>query len=422
MMTGLDSHDVPAFLLKLVDLLDSPNLQDYISWSKDGKSFIIYNPTSFSKHVLPMYFKHNKLASFIRQLNLYGFRKAVTVDSADHLFHESVVFQHPLFVKENPEFLPLIKRKIPQAKPQNSSPIDKKLSNAVDKLRTEQDKTTTSISALRQENDDLWREVVLLRQKHSQQQKITDHVIKFLLNFLQRQGKSGKRKFPLMIGSEMSENDLTPRSKIAQKSPDPLMIKKSKSQSLIKQVPLKKVLHEKSCNNRKKNVYPDSSEVSFEKLQSAGKNALLPNQLLIDDNDDDRSSDYLDVTTSAKTNSPKFDLLGQSDKDEPSCSSSDLSLNKPLSIQTLQQRLSNDETIKLDCDLIQELFYGTIDITSPRLFDETLSPHSSSQFVTGSEVVRYNSDGNLIKLCEELADEEKNEYSDLSEFCEVINE
>ena len=58
----------------------------------------------FTNMVLPKYFKHKNLPSFIRQLNMYGFTKTV-MDSNVH------DFCHPYFRKDRKELLAKIKRK-----------------------------------------------------------------------------------------------------------------------------------------------------------------------------------------------------------------------------------------------------------------------------------------------------------------------
>lgn len=65
------------FLTKTYQLVDDPAVNDLISWNEDGSGFIIWRPAEFARDLLPKYFKHNNLSSFVRQLNTYGFRKVV---------------------------------------------------------------------------------------------------------------------------------------------------------------------------------------------------------------------------------------------------------------------------------------------------------------------------------------------------------
>jgi hypothetical protein len=63
-----------AFIHKLYNMLEDPNIQHLISWSPTGESFVMSPSTDFSK-VLSQYFKHTNISSFVRQLNMYGFHK-----------------------------------------------------------------------------------------------------------------------------------------------------------------------------------------------------------------------------------------------------------------------------------------------------------------------------------------------------------
>lgn len=47
----------------------------YIGFSIDGNALEIRDVTLFSEKILPKYFKHKNISSFIRQLNMYGFEK-----------------------------------------------------------------------------------------------------------------------------------------------------------------------------------------------------------------------------------------------------------------------------------------------------------------------------------------------------------
>ena len=65
----------PLFLCKVWQLVNDETNDKLVSWSFSGNSFIIHDPAKFAKQVLPNYFKHQRVDSFIRQLNMYGFRK-----------------------------------------------------------------------------------------------------------------------------------------------------------------------------------------------------------------------------------------------------------------------------------------------------------------------------------------------------------
>jgi hypothetical protein len=63
---------MPApFLSKTYELVDDPASNSVISWGEDGNTFVVWNPSSLAKEVLPKYFKHNNFSSFVRQLNTY---------------------------------------------------------------------------------------------------------------------------------------------------------------------------------------------------------------------------------------------------------------------------------------------------------------------------------------------------------------
>lgn len=84
-----------------------------MSWSDSSESsqggdrvcsFKIHNVRAFEETVLPLYFKHSNLSSFVRQLNMYSFHK---VRGDKNEFE----FEHDRFVRNRPDLLPEIKRK-----------------------------------------------------------------------------------------------------------------------------------------------------------------------------------------------------------------------------------------------------------------------------------------------------------------------
>mmetsp|Transcript_20303 Transcript_20303/g.44189 ORF Transcript_20303/g.44189 Transcript_20303/m.44189 type:complete len:311 (-) Transcript_20303:1944-2876(-) len=102
-------------------------------WSADGKSFLIRDVDYFAKNILPLYFKHSKFASFVRQLNFYSFRKLRAENDDRSAISEwpppvsrnstkssAVRFAHEYFRKGKPELLHKITRVTKSQEPTSS--------------------------------------------------------------------------------------------------------------------------------------------------------------------------------------------------------------------------------------------------------------------------------------------------------------
>lgn len=123
-----------AFISKLWYLMCRPELYSkYIHWSESGDSVILSNDpdinNEFASEVLPKLFKHGNNASFVRQLNLYGFQRVPSsrlLDSAEikaarryangnnistalQLYGPHSSFAHPRFKKDQESLLPSMK-------------------------------------------------------------------------------------------------------------------------------------------------------------------------------------------------------------------------------------------------------------------------------------------------------------------------
>uniref|UniRef100_A0A1B0GBI0 HSF-type DNA-binding domain-containing protein n=1 Tax=Glossina morsitans morsitans TaxID=37546 RepID=A0A1B0GBI0_GLOMM len=191
---------VPAFLAKLWRLVEDPETNNLICWSKDGRSFIIQNQAQFARELLPLNYKHNNMASFIRQLNMYGFHKITSIDNGGLKFdRDEMEFTHPCFKQH-------IKRKIASAKVVDDKTTVKpeavsKVLQDVKAMRGRQDSLDSRFSVMKQENEALWREIASLRQKHAKQQQIVNKLIQFLITIVQPQrNMTGvKRHMQLMI-------------------------------------------------------------------------------------------------------------------------------------------------------------------------------------------------------------------------------
>ncbi|GJQ11070.1 hypothetical protein GpartN1_g2861.t1 [Galdieria partita] len=97
-----DERIATPFLRKLYRLVSDPETEDLCSWTASGRSFVIWNPTAFSRDVLPNYFKHNNLSSFVRQLNQYGFHK---------MHPDAWEFGHARFIRGREDLVATIERR-----------------------------------------------------------------------------------------------------------------------------------------------------------------------------------------------------------------------------------------------------------------------------------------------------------------------
>lgn len=123
---------IPPFVQKLSSFLDSSNNTDLIRWSDDGNSFIVLDEDEFARTLIPELFKHNNYASFVRQLNMYGFHKKVglnanSMKAAEKKVKDPNVYWHEYFKRGRPDLLWLIQK--PQSK-----------SNAAKRKRNENEK------------------------------------------------------------------------------------------------------------------------------------------------------------------------------------------------------------------------------------------------------------------------------------------
>ncbi len=76
---------------------------------QDGTAFQIKDAPKLCEEILPAHFRHKNYASFIRQLNIYGFRKLPRSGSKRNCYF------HPCFKRHDKEALRDIARNVPAA-------------------------------------------------------------------------------------------------------------------------------------------------------------------------------------------------------------------------------------------------------------------------------------------------------------------
>ncbi|KAL3502068.1 hypothetical protein ACH5RR_036517 [Cinchona calisaya] len=159
-----NGSSVPPFLLKCYEMVNDESTDELISWSQThGNSFIIWDVSKFSSELLPKYFKHSNFSSFIRQLNIYGFRKTDT---------DRWEFSNDEFVKGQRHLLKnIIRRKQTPAQAQRKSSQQKDN----DSCASEEDKRTAlskEVETLKIDKNALMQELIKLRQ-HQQTSQST---------------------------------------------------------------------------------------------------------------------------------------------------------------------------------------------------------------------------------------------------------
>jgi hypothetical protein len=60
----------PPFPVKLHRILSNTDFSDIISWLPHGRSWRVLKPKAFEEKIIPMYFRHAKYASFMRQVSI----------------------------------------------------------------------------------------------------------------------------------------------------------------------------------------------------------------------------------------------------------------------------------------------------------------------------------------------------------------
>ncbi|XP_043075167.1 heat shock factor protein 2 [Puntigrus tetrazona] len=201
------NSNVPAFLTKLWTLVEDSDTNEFICWSQEGNSFLVLDEQRFAKEILPKFFKHNNMASFVRQLNMYGFRKVMHIDTGVVKQERDgpVEFQHPYFKHGQDDLLENIKRKVSNARPEESKIKQEDLSKiltSVQNVHEQQENMDARLATLKRENESLWTELSDLRQKHAQQQQVIKELVQFIFTLVQNNRLLNlKRKRPLTLNS-----------------------------------------------------------------------------------------------------------------------------------------------------------------------------------------------------------------------------
>ncbi|KAI8361800.1 HSF-type DNA-binding-domain-containing protein [Choanephora cucurbitarum] len=126
-------------------ILATESFREFIFWVDQGQVICVPNAVLFSQNILPKFFKHSNWQSFVRQLNLYGFRKVYQLNLAyDDSLEKRIVwqFKHDHFQRDHPELLCEIKRRTTKViQQQNAQQNALQKQKQDEELQAQQDKS-----------------------------------------------------------------------------------------------------------------------------------------------------------------------------------------------------------------------------------------------------------------------------------------
>lgn len=201
----------PAFVNKVWSMLNDNSNANLIQWSADGKSFIVVNREEFVHQILPKYFKHSNLASFVRQLNMYDWHKVQDVRSGSiqNSSDDKLQFENEFFVRGREDLLEKIVRQKSSAATNSkvnsgasgNTPGGSDLhllgevnlgdqSNVsallgeLEQIKYNQMAISKDLLRINKDNEMLWKENMMARERHRTQQQALEKILRFLASLV----------------------------------------------------------------------------------------------------------------------------------------------------------------------------------------------------------------------------------------------
>ncbi|KOS41807.1 hypothetical protein ACN38_g7281 [Penicillium nordicum] len=255
---------IPPFVQKLSSFLDESKNTELIRWSDDGNSFVVLDEDEFARTLIPELFKHNNYASFVRQLNMYGFHKKVglsdnSMRASERKNKSPSEYANPYFKRGHPDLLWLIQKPknagggghaskpskggtrvktediddndmdeyIEEGAPaprDNRAPRPQQLSLVTDSsvpsdqlsgvyrelqaIRQQQSIISTTITRLRKEHEQLYAQAANFQEQHTRHENSINAILTFLATVYNRslQGEGGPQNLANSFAGAISQD------------------------------------------------------------------------------------------------------------------------------------------------------------------------------------------------------------------------
>jgi heat shock transcription factor len=225
-----------TLLIWCFSFLDDNKNTNLIRWSDDGNSFIVLDEDEFARTLIPELFKHNNYASFVRQLNMYGFHKKVglsdnSMKASEMKSKAPSEYYNKYFKRGRPELLWLIQKPKNASHPKRKRDDDGKpdseeerkyqdaggsggygedlavrgnqdmamiprteynsLRNEVRALQQQQKAISQVLSSIRRQNDQLYQQATAFQTLHDRHENSINAILTFLATFYNRSLEGG---------------------------------------------------------------------------------------------------------------------------------------------------------------------------------------------------------------------------------------
>jgi len=88
------------FPSKLHFILSNQKYSHIVSWLSHGRSWRINDPKEFQNIIIPKFFRHRNLSSFMRQVNGWGFHRVTRTHDHNSYYHEKFLRGMPSLCKQ----------------------------------------------------------------------------------------------------------------------------------------------------------------------------------------------------------------------------------------------------------------------------------------------------------------------------------